>query len=155
MTPPGGCASSASSTSGEWVSQWQRSCSTPRSSSTCCEAGPIERLRCLHRSHDDLYVSPINVEEVVRGLKPAEEQAATHLIAGLRIAPLRRREGWNAGEWRRALAATGRTVAQADALIAAAAHSLPATIATGNVKHFPTGQAPLADLVVEHWPTGE
>jgi predicted nucleic acid-binding protein len=117
--------------------------------------GTLERLRSLRRSHDDVYVSAINVEELVRGLKPAEEQAATHLIAGLRIAPLRRREGWNAGEWRRALAATGRTVAQADALIAAAAHSLPATIATGNLKHFPTGQAPLADLVVEHWPTGE
>lgn len=116
--------------------------------------GTLERLGSLRRSHDEVYVSAVNVEEVARGLRACEEQAATRLIEGLRIAPLGRRQGWNAGQWRRALAAKGRTIAQADALIAAAAHSLPATIATGNVKHFPTGQAPLPNLVVEHWPTG-
>jgi predicted nucleic acid-binding protein len=115
----------------------------------------LQRLRALRSSRDDIYVSAINVEEVVRGLKPLEHPPARNLIAGLRLAPLGRRQGWAAGEWRRALAVQGRTVAQADALIAAAAYSLPATIVTGNVKHFPPGQAPLADLVVEHWPSGE
>lgn len=39
---------------------------------------------------------------------------------GLRITPLGESEGWQAGTWRRAFAAKGFTLAQADCLIAAA-----------------------------------
>jgi len=55
-----------------------------------------------------------------------------------------------AATWPRA----GRTVAQADGLIASAAHALGATLATGNIEDYPTGEPPLESLTVEHWPTG-
>jgi predicted nucleic acid-binding protein len=114
----------------------------------------VERLLALRRGGDHAYVCAINVEETVRGLKPSEEERARSLFAGLRVAPLGETQGWNAGEWRRRLAERGRTVAQADSLVAAAAHSLGATVATGNVKDYPAGEAPMGDLAVQLWPTG-
>jgi predicted nucleic acid-binding protein len=112
------------------------------------------RLLALHRAGDRVCVCAVNVEETFRGLRPSEQDPARRLFAGLRTAPLGKREGIKAGEWRRALAAGGRTVAQADALIAAAAHSLGASVATANVKDYPSGQAPMEDLAVQHWHAG-
>lgn len=96
-----------------------------------------------------MYVCAVNVEETVRGLRPGEYHAADRLLRGLRIAPLGRHEGWRAGEWRREHAVRGLTLAQADCLIAAAAHSVGARLATGNPKDFP-----MRDIAVEHWATG-
>lgn len=42
------------------------------------------------------------------------------------------------------------TLAQADALIAAAAFGIGARLATGNPKDFP-----MKELQIEHWPAGE
>ena len=42
------------------------------------------------------------------------------------------------------------TLSQADCLIAAAARSAAAGLATGNPAHFP-----MTELTVEHWPVGE
>ena len=72
------------------------------------------------------------------------------LFAGLREAPLGDTEGWRAGEWRRDFAARGRTLTQADCLVAAAALSAGGRLATGNPRDFP-----MAELTVEHWPTGD
>ena len=44
----------------------------------------------------------------------------------------------------------GRTLSQADCLIAASAVALGARLVTGNPRDFPT-----KDLVIEHWPVGE
>lgn len=107
------------------------------------------RLRGLRRVGDTPFICPVNVEEIVRGLLPGEEGGARRLLTGLRLAPLGREEGWRAGRWRREMAATGRTLSQADCLIAAAAMSVGARLATGNPKDFP-----IPDLTVEHWPTG-
>lgn len=107
------------------------------------------RLRALRDAHDDAYVSAINVEETVRGLFPREHEPARRLFAGLRVATLGLAEGWQAGEWRREFAARGRTLAQADCLVAAAARSVGGRLATGNPKDFP-----MADVAVEHWPAG-
>ena len=108
-----------------------------------------DRLERVRREGDQMYVSAINVEETVRGLVTREFEAARVLFAGLRVAPLGEQEGWRAGEWRRAYGARGRTLSQADCLIAAAALSVNARVATGNPKDFP-----MQDLVVEHWPVG-
>jgi len=108
------------------------------------------RLSAIHGAGDSPYVCAINVEETVRGLKPAERKAAEALFGGLRLAPLTEVEGWRAGEWRRAYASHGRTIAQADCLIAAAAVTIGARLATGNPRDFP-----MAELTVEHWPAGE
>ena len=105
------------------------------------------RLSELHGSGDSPYVCAINVEETVRGLMPSEREAAGALFGGLRIVPLTEVEGWRAGEWRRTFASRGRTLAQADCLIAAAAITIGARLATGNPRDFP-----MAELVVEHWP---
>jgi hypothetical protein len=108
------------------------------------------RLRALRTVGDDPYVCAINVEEIVRGLRPRERPAARQLFAGLRIVPLSEREGTQAGEWRRSYAERGRTLSQADCLIAAAALSVGGRLATGNPRDFP-----MRELDVDHWPAGE
>jgi predicted nucleic acid-binding protein len=107
------------------------------------------RLRALRDGGDSAYVCAVNVEEVVRGLFPHEHEPARRLFAGLRTAPLEAAEGWQAGEWRQAFAARGRTLTQADCLVAAAARALGGRLATGNPKDFPMGE-----VAVEHWPVG-
>ena len=105
------------------------------------------RLTDLHGSGDDPYVCAINVEETVRGLTLSEQKAAKTLFDGLRVIALTEVEGRRAGEWRRAFASRGRTLAQADCLLAAAAVTIGARLATGNPRDFP-----MTGLVVEHWP---
>lgn len=112
-------------------------------------AGAIERLGALRSTGDSPYTCGINVEETVRGLRAREEEAARRLIAGLLLAPLTLREGWQAGEWRRRFASRGRTLSQADCLVAAAARGVAARLATGNPKDFP-----MRELTVDHWPVG-
>jgi hypothetical protein len=107
------------------------------------------RLDALRAGGDTAHTSPVNVEEIVRGLRPSEQPAAETLFRGLRIVPLGVREGWQAGEWRRRFAARGTTLAQADCLVGAAALAVGGRVATGNPRHFP-----MRELTVEHWPTG-
>jgi predicted nucleic acid-binding protein len=106
-----------------------------------------DRIRALRATSDVPWICAINVEEVVRGLRPDELDVTTRLLDGLRLAPLGRRQGELAGAWRRDHAARGVTLAQADCLIAAAAVGVGARLATGNPKDFP-----MAGLTVEHWP---
>lgn len=108
-----------------------------------------ERLRRLRAGEPVPYVCAINVEEIWRGARPAEETDLGRLLGALRLAPLGVDEGTRAGRWRRDFAATGVTLTQADCLIAAAAVGAGATLATGNPKHFP-----MPELAVEHWPAG-
>ena len=108
-----------------------------------------ERLRGLHREGPPPYVCAVNVEEVWRGARRDEAQAVGRLLGALRIAPLGRAEGERASLWRSQFAAKGRTLSQADCLIAAAALGAGARLATGNPRDFP-----MAELEVEHWPVG-
>lgn len=109
----------------------------------------VGRVNALLDRGDALCTTPINVEEVVRGLRPAEVAAVDGLFEGLHIAPIGLAEGRRAGEWRRRFAARGTTLSQADCLIAAAACSTAAVLATGNPRHFP-----MSEIAVEHWPVG-
>ena len=95
------------------------------------------------------FVCSINVEELYRGLRPAEARNAEALVHGLHLAPLGKPEGKLAGTWRRSFAGRGVTLSQADCLIAAAAVGVGARLATGNPKDFP-----MKNLRVEHWPVG-
>jgi predicted nucleic acid-binding protein len=108
-----------------------------------------ERVEALARGGDLLTTTAVNVEEVVRGLRPEEQAAADALFAGLLVLPIGLQEGRLAGTWRRDFAARGITLSQADCLIAAAAASAGARLATGNPKDFP-----MPGLYVEHWPVG-
>jgi predicted nucleic acid-binding protein len=109
----------------------------------------IDRLRGLRQAGVVPLTCAINVEEIARGLRPEEEQAAGRLFTGLRIVPLGRAEGEQAGAWRRQFASRGITLAQADCLVAAAALRARAHLATGNPSDFP-----MSELSVEHWPVG-
>ncbi len=107
------------------------------------------RIRRLRGTRDLLYVCAVNIEEVVRGINPAEKGSVARLLNGLRIAPLGRAAGERAGEWRRAYAVRGVSLSQADCLVAAAAVGVGARLATGNPKDFP-----MPDLLVEVWLPG-
>jgi predicted nucleic acid-binding protein len=108
-----------------------------------------DRLEELLAARELLLTTAINVEEVVRGLRPAEQDAVDLLLAGLRIVPIRWQEAERAGRWRREFASRGITLHQADCLIAAAAHTSGGRLATANVKDFP-----MPELAVEEWAVG-
>ncbi len=109
-----------------------------------------ERVRALRDGAQPPWICVINIEEVMRGARSEEEPLLARFLHGLRLAPLGRAQGELAGRWRREHANKGTTLSQADCLIAAAALSINASLATGNPKHFP-----MPELQVEHWPTGE
>jgi predicted nucleic acid-binding protein len=80
-----------------------------------------------------LLTTAINVEEIVRGLRPHEGKSADALFAGLLVLPIRREDAEMAGRWRRDYAGRGITLHQADCLIAATTSGLvrgwpPATL---------------------------
>lgn len=108
-----------------------------------------ERLRALRGEGAPPYVCAVNVEEVWRGARSGEEESIGLLLGALRIAPLGRDEGKQAGRWRAEFAARGTTLSQADCLIAAAAAGIGARLATGNPRDFP-----MDGLEIEHWPVG-
>ena len=112
--------------------------------------GALRRLAAIQRRRDFAFTCAVNVEEVFRGLHSEETEAAIDLFHGLRMAPLGLAEGRTAGTWRRAFAARGVTLAQADCLVAAAAVGVEARLATANVGHFP-----MAELAVEEWSSGD
>jgi predicted nucleic acid-binding protein len=113
-------------------------------------AAAVERLRALRAARDTPSACAINVEEVCRGLRGEREAAtAASLFEGLRIVPLGRVQGVQAGEWRRSYAALGRSLTQADCLVAAAALAVGGALATGNPRAFP-----MPELHVVHWPVG-
>jgi len=108
-----------------------------------------DRVADLRPRGDRACTSAINVEELARGLLPSEYGRASELLRGLRVLAIGAAEGWQAGTWRREHAAQGVTLSQADCLIAAAALSSGAVLATGNPRHFP-----MHGLAVEEWPVG-
>ena len=110
----------------------------------------VGRVDALLARGDMLCTSPVNVEEIIRGLRAPEAEAAQQLFDGLHVVPIGRMEGCQAGEWRREFAAQGATLSQADCLIAAAARAAGARLVTGNPRHFP-----MAGIEVEHWHVGQ
>jgi predicted nucleic acid-binding protein len=112
-------------------------------------AGDCGAPRSPSSTREIPFPTPINVEEIHRGLRESERTAAINLFDGLRIAPIDRLQGVQAGDWRRDHASNGVALAQADCMIAAVAVAIGAPLATGIPKHFP-----MRELRVEHWPVG-
>jgi predicted nucleic acid-binding protein len=96
---------------------------------------------------DPPFVSAITVEEILRGIRDHERDATEALLGWMIVADVGEREARQAAAWRKQYAAQGRTLAQADTLIAACAYQRGATVATANLKDFP-----MEELRVEHWP---
>jgi predicted nucleic acid-binding protein len=111
--------------------------------------GAVDRLRDVQDREDTPFVCALTVEEVTRGLRPSEDDDVLRFLEALSVAPLGVPEGRLAGFWRRSAAKRGRTLHQADCLIAAAAVGVGARVATGNPKDFP-----MRGVQVEHWPVG-
>jgi predicted nucleic acid-binding protein len=110
----------------------------------------VERLRAHRRDGDVAGTTAINVDEVVRGLRDTELDAARSLFKWVIVVPLGYAEGWRAGRWRREFSSAGTTLSQPDCLLAAAALVSGARLVTGNPRHFP-----MPEIEVEHWPVGE
>ena len=110
----------------------------------------VERVKALVARGDMLCTSPINVEEIFRGVRATEVASVERLFDGLDVVPIGRAEGRQAGDWRRRFAAEGTTLSQADCLVAAAAIAADAVLATGNPRDFP-----MRGIEVEHWPVGQ
>ena len=107
----------------------------------------IGRVARLRASGEIPATTAINVEEIVRGLRTEETEAASALFDGLVVLPIDTAAAWQAGHWRRDYASRGVTLFQADCLVAAATFTQRATLVTGNPKDFP-----MVGLSVEHWP---
>lgn len=111
--------------------------------------GAVARLARLQDAGDTPWVCAVSVEEITRGLRPSEDDDVIALFEGLEVAPLGIPEGRLAGFWRRSFARRGKTLSQADCLIAAAAVGIGARLATGNLRHFP-----MRSIDIDHWPVG-
>jgi predicted nucleic acid-binding protein len=110
----------------------------------------VARVASLRDLGDVPATTAINVEEIVRGLKPTETAAAGMLFSGLVVLPIELASARQAGAWRREFASRGTTLSQADCLIAATAAAHGASLATGHPKDFP-----MPGLDVTYWPIGE
>jgi predicted nucleic acid-binding protein len=108
----------------------------------------VGRVAALQRVGDVPATTAINIEEIVRGLRAAEQGALDALVSGLVVLPIDETVARTAGSWRREFASRGVTLWQADCLIAAASELHGGRLCTGNPKDFPM-------LDVEHWPVGE
>jgi predicted nucleic acid-binding protein len=114
-----------------------------------CGRPAAQRIRALRDIGQAPWICAINVEEILRGARSAEDAVVRRFLSGMRLARLDIAEGERAGRWRKEYAERGVTLSQADCLIAAAAVGVGARLATGNPKHFP-----MPELNVEHWPVG-
>jgi predicted nucleic acid-binding protein len=109
----------------------------------------VGRVIALRASGDVPATTAINVEEIARGLRTDETEAARRLFSGLIILPIDSRAAWQAGTWQRNFAARGVTLYQSDCLVAATTWAHEGTLATGNPKEFP-----MTELTVDYWPVG-
>jgi predicted nucleic acid-binding protein len=69
-----------------------------------------ERIRALTAQRHVLLTTVINVEEIVRGLRPSEQAVADALFTAIRVLPVRESDARRAGAWRWDHAARGITL---------------------------------------------
>ncbi len=86
---------------------------------------------------DEVGVCDVNVAEFFSGLKSDERSFWQPFIYELRYWPIAREVAVQAGVYRYSLGREGRTISVPDALVAAAAFHVGATLVTNNVKDYP------------------
>jgi predicted nucleic acid-binding protein len=84
-----------------------------------------------------LYISAFSRVEVIRGMRPGEQEKTQQLLNALLTHPLDTETADLAGEWIRAWSAQGMTISGPDAVIAASAYRCGAVLVTTNPNHFP------------------
>lgn len=111
---------------------------------------PYARELLMRWSGDGLpAISVVTHFEVYQGMRPAEEEATNIFLGGLPSITVEASLSRQAGILAREARQQGRTVAAADAFIAATALSLGVPLLTNNADHYPF---PNLDLVRGYQP---
>lgn len=90
-------------------------------------------------SSDEVGVCPVTVAELFAGLQPRRHHEWNTLLSDLLFWPISYSASVQAGTWQYAFARQGIQIGMMDALVAAVADEMGATIVTSNGKHFPMG----------------
>lgn len=100
------------------------------------DAAAVKELARIFEYGDEPIVTEIVVSEVRAGLLPDAERHLTTLLEPMEFVQPDPGTAMRAGRWRAELRARGRALSLADALIAAAAASVGASVLTRNVRDF-------------------
>jgi predicted nucleic acid-binding protein len=98
---------------------------------------------------DEVGVSPINVTEFYAGLAPAQREVWDAFFEPLLLWPISLAAAKQAGRFRYDFARRGITLSTTDALVAAVAREVGATLVTSNVKDYPMDEVSLLPLYQE------
>lgn len=96
-------------------------------------------LKQLLTSGDEIGVCPVTVGELFAGLQPHRHQDWNTLLSALVFWPISYSASVQAGMWKYTFARQGIQISMTDALVAAVADDVGATIVTSNGRHFPMG----------------
>ena len=96
-------------------------------------------LKYLLTSGDEIGVCPITVAELFAGLQPRRHHEWNTLLSDLIFWPISYSASEQAGAWQYAFARQGIQIGLMDALVAAVANEMGASIVTSNGKDFPMG----------------
>lgn len=100
------------------------------------EAAALERFGRIFADGDEVYVNEIAACEAWTGAPSDEDPDLTALLTAVEFVQPAAEAARRAGRWRDAARRRGHVLSLADALIAAAADSLGATVLTRNVRDF-------------------
>jgi predicted nucleic acid-binding protein len=101
------------------------------------------RLSRLYEDGDQVYVNEVAVCEAATGAPLHPDPALVALIRPFEFIQPGPESALDAGRWRAEARRRGRTLSLPDALIAAAAHAVEATILTRNVRDFALTPVPV------------
>lgn len=104
------------------------------------------RILSLIRAGDELGVCCINVAEFYTGIPPDKRAVWDEFMTSLTYWDMTREAAIRAGQDRFEFLRQGRTLSTPDALIAAMAQELRATLITENTKDYPTTDVTLLSL---------
>ena len=105
-----------------------------------------ELLADLARAGHTLTTTVLNVAELYSGMRPGEEARTESFLSGLRCYGLTGPAARLAGRWKFAWSQKGRTLALADAIVAAIASEQQCHLLTDNRKDFPMPELKLYPL---------
>lgn len=107
--------------------------------------GRMRWLAELLRSGHSLETSALNLAEVYAGMRPEEEIKTKAFLVELLCHPVTPETGEMAGKLKSSWARRGRTLALADAIVAAVAMEQGCALVTDNRKDFPMPEVRLYD----------
>jgi len=101
----------------------------------------------LDPAREPVMISTITVYEILVGLLDGESELTKAILDSFAVIPFGGAEAELSARWRKEYRSRGVTLKLEDTAIAATAVIRNASLATGNIKHFP-----MPELRVEQWP---